>query len=281
LECSPTRTECSRTRESSVKEEFDPKSHDFGYKDTGRFIMSQRKVSSWGQFLGLRDNEEVEPPPGTERRLFGRHDCSMPAVCETTNLPETVTLEGQVRNLSREGIGLLLKHQVEIGAVLKVELQAADRSSATIILACVVYTHKEQDGGWMHGCAFVTELSEAEMTQFGAQRVRPDTPEQRSWVRFPCDLEASYRLVRVSERDMSHAKVVDISASGVGLLVQRPIDAGSLLSIVLVAPKGKSSLKMLGCVVRVTEKPNDELLLGCNFIRELNDRELVALLPKL
>jgi c-di-GMP-binding flagellar brake protein YcgR len=243
--------------------------------------MSQRKVSSWGQFLGLRDNEDVTPPPGTERRLFGRHECSLPAVCETTNLPETVNLEGQVRNLSREGIGLLLARQIEIAAVLKVELQAADQSSATIMLACVVYTQKEQEGAWMHGCAFVTELSDAEMAQFGAERVRPATAEQRSWVRFPCDLEASYRLVRVTERNMTHAKVVDISASGVGLVVQRPIDAGSLLSIVLLAPKGKSSLKMLACVVRVTERPGDELLLGCNFIRELNDRELVALLPKL
>jgi head-tail adaptor len=243
--------------------------------------MSQRNVSSWGQFLGLRDNEAATLPPGTERRLFGRHECDLPAKCETTNLPETISATGQVRNLSREGIGLLLAQQIEIGAVLKVELQAVDQSNATIILACVVYALEEQDGGWMHGCAFVTELSDAEMAQFGAERARPDEAEQRFWVRFPRELEASYRVVRITERDMSHAKVVDISASGVGLLVQRPIEAGSLLSIILMALKGKSSLKMLACVVRVTERPGGERLLGCNFIRELSDRELTMLLPKI
>jgi hypothetical protein len=205
----------------------------------------------------------------------------LPARCETTDLPDPLCVTGQVRNLSREGIGLQLAQQIEIGSVLKVELQAAGNSNATVILACVVYAHQEREGGWIHGCAFVTELSDEEMAQFGAERVRADKAEERSWVRFPCDLEASYRVVRITERDMSHATVMDISASGVGLLVRRPIDAGSLLSIILMARKGKSSLKMLACVVRATDRPNDERLLGCNFIRELSDRELIALLPKI
>jgi hypothetical protein len=168
-----------------------------------------------------------------------------------------------------------------MGAVLKVELQAADQSNATVILACVVYAQREREGGWIHGCAFVTELSAEEMAQFGAERIRPETAEKRSWVRFPCALEASYRVVRMTERDMSHAQVIDISSSGVALLVRRPIDAGSLLSIILMARKGKSSLKMLACVVRATDQPNDLRLLGCNFIRELSDRELIAVLPQI
>jgi hypothetical protein len=187
---------------------------------------------------------------------------------------------GKIRNVSREGVGLLLDQELEPGTVLKVELAGADEAVMTVVLACVVYASPVKRGQWLHGCAFVSELSDAELQHFGAQKLRSGEFEHRAWVRFPCDLEASYRLVRVTERELSQAKVVDLSASGTGLVVDRPIEAGSLVNIVLTAARGQYSLKTLACVVRVTERQDGTRVLGCNFIRELNERELNTLLPK-
>jgi c-di-GMP-binding flagellar brake protein YcgR len=240
--------------------------------------MSQSKVSSWGQFLGLRQKGDEGPTPGSDRRACIRHDIALPTRCERANDPEPVLVKGSARNISREGISVVLGQGFEIGDVLKIELASEQQSIATVVLACVV--HVGQDGGnWVHGCAFVSELSDQELQQFGAQRVRPEEVEHRTWVRFPCELDATYRLMRVSEREWSRAKVVDISASGVGLLVQRAIDAGALVRIVLTPPDGGESLKVVACVVRVTERPDGELVLGCNFIRELSTQELQGLVP--
>jgi hypothetical protein len=61
------------------------------------------------------------------------------------------------------------------------------------------------------------------------------------------------------------------------LLVDEQINTGELLSTELQDAQGRPVLTILACVVRV-QSVSEGLILGCNFIRELGDKDLQALL---
>jgi hypothetical protein len=77
------------------------------------------------------------------------------------------------------------------------------------------------------------------------------------------------------DQPRSEAKVLNISASGIGLLVGAATRTGTLLSLELLGPGGQAS-KVLACVVHAAPH-DDQWALGCNFIRELTEQELKAL----
>jgi hypothetical protein len=74
------------------------------------------------------------------------------------------------------------------------------------------------------------------------------------------------------------AQAVDISATGIGLIVNEPIEAGMVLSLDIQGRPGKPERVMHACVVRSGAMPDGRWRLGCNFIRQLDDSELEAFL---
>jgi hypothetical protein len=128
------------------------------------------------------------------------------------------------------------------------------------------------------GCTFARELSEDDLEAFGARRERHGPADQRTWVRFATDVKASYQLIAGEGAAPKPAKVVNLSASGVGLLVAEAVENGALLSVELHAGQGDFTRTMLSCVVHVTARPAGEWALGCNFIRSLSEEDLKALL---
>jgi hypothetical protein len=72
------------------------------------------------------------------------------------------------------------------------------------------------------------------------------------------------------------AEVLDISPNGMGLLVNRPVEVGTLLNIDLEGGTGRGITTILACVVHVTPR-DGQYSLGCNFIRELSEEELKVL----
>ena len=128
------------------------------------------------------------------------------------------------------------------------------------------------------GCTFAAELSDEDLEPFGARRQRPHDPDQRGWVRFPCDAEAFYYPVNGTVPKPLPARAFNISPVGVGLLVPSEVPAGTLVSVELRSPRQPAALTIMASVVRVTGQPGGEWALGCNFIRELSEKELQALL---
>jgi hypothetical protein len=53
-------------------------------------------------------------------------------------------------------------------------------------------------------------------------------------------------------------------------------DPGSLLSLELHDESGTAVLTILACVVYVTNAGGGKWMAGCNFVRELDDAELAA-----
>jgi hypothetical protein len=145
------------------------------------------------------------------------------------------------------------------------------------VLACVVHASAEADGCWAMGCRFAAELTDEHLQAFGAARARPTPPDPRQWSRSPCSARASYSRVGADDPSPRPARVLNIAAGGVALLVEEEIAVGSLLGTELCDAGGRPVVSILACVVHVRLEGGGRVL-GCNFIRALGDDQLNALL---
>jgi hypothetical protein len=164
---------------------------------------------------------------------------------------------------------------------MSVELPGHEGSAISSVLAYVVRVEQSTEGEWSVGCTFATELTTNDLTPFGAARTAPPDSDQRSWIRYPCDVKATYEFVKDVERRTRAAQVANISANGIGLLADEPVDLGKLLNLELRADERDYKLSILACVVRLTPQSDGRFTLGCNLIRELNQSELDGLLGNL
>src|SRR5439155_25252706 len=105
--------------------------------------------------------------------------------------------------------------------------------SVYTVLACVVRAQRKSDGQWALGCVFSRELTDEDLLGLGARRVRHDPADHRQWVRFDCNLHARYQPIGAPGEPVEALQVLNLSASGVGLVVDRFIDAGVLLNLEL------------------------------------------------
>jgi hypothetical protein len=87
----------------------------------------------------------------------------------------------------------------------------------------------------------------------------------------------NFQIVSSVEGEPRRGKVVNISASGLALLVDEPLEAGALLSIHL-PQRARGVLTILACVVHTTDRGDGQQIAGCNFIRELSESDLLSLL---
>jgi c-di-GMP-binding flagellar brake protein YcgR len=242
--------------------------------------MFERTVSFWRQLLGGPSRSrraESSHPPEEDRRVWVRYPADVETVCQPTNGAGSHPLAARVQNISLGGVNLRVNRPFEPGTLLSVELPGETAQSSYTVLACVVRLTAQPEGEWVLGCTFSRELSDEDLRAFGAKRARPHPPGQRTWQRFPCNVKASYREVQVADPEPASAQVLDISPGGVGLLVDRAVETGALLNVELFDAAGKSKRTMLACVVRVNAQ-NGLWALGCNFISELTNKDLKALL---
>ena len=213
-----------------------------------------------------------------DRRVWVRHTSNAETVIKLASNGVDTRRQARVGNVSRGGINLIVSEQFQPGDMIGIDLPGGTPQSASVVLACVVHVRQRGEGEWALGCTFAEELNDADLAAFGARRQKPDSVEDhRSWVRFVCNVKASCQCINDGEKQAWPAAVVNISANGIGLLVDRAIETGTLLNLDLESPK-HSARTILACVVHVTTRPGSEHVLGCNFIRELSEADLAALL---
>jgi hypothetical protein len=115
-----------------------------------------------------------------------------------------------------------------------------------------------------------------------AQRVLPRTQaaspgsaeERRAFRRYTADLEVSCRTLGAGRADSWPARLRDISAGGVGLVLGRRFEAGTLLAVDLANTASGSPRTLLSRVMHVTAQPEGEWLLGLALLREMGEDEL-------
>jgi hypothetical protein len=234
-------------------------------------IMFERTVSMLKRWVS-------PPPPEEERRVRVRYPANLETTLEPINSANTVRLSGRVRNISGTGLNLLVPHRFEPGSLLSIELPGTDGQPSYSVLACVVHATPRGEGQWALGCTFSRDVGDDVLRQLGGTRQKPATAEDsRTWMRFACDVKALCQIVADPEAEPWPVQVLNLSPTGIGLLVDRAIDTGTLLSLELQGHTETAAHTMLACVVHVTVQPDGQLALGCNFIRELSEAELLAL----
>jgi hypothetical protein len=103
-------------------------------------------------------------PSRFEQRRDSRYRCSKLARVFPTNSPKSLARLSIVRDISANGIGLLLARSLSPGTLINVEL-----SGRVIInrLARVVHSTRTE-GGWIIGCTLDNPLSNQELQEFGS-----------------------------------------------------------------------------------------------------------------
>jgi PilZ domain len=242
--------------------------------------MLAQTISLWRQLVGRTSRSlqaDLLEAPTDERRIWIRYPSTVETTCGPVSGNGTKGLPARVRNISRGGVNLLVEHCVSPGSLLGIELPGPAEPETYTVLAYVLHATPEATEQWSLGCTFARELNDEDLEAFGAHRRRSPASDQRQWMRYCCSATAQYQLVSAKTIEKWPAKVLDISASGIRLSVDQLIDVGALLSLELHAADGTASRVMLACVARLNPTTAGEWILGCNFIRELSDDELQAL----
>ncbi len=241
--------------------------------------MFRRTVSFLRKLVG--GNPDAAPGQAgepEERRVRVRYPSGVRVHLQAQNGTGGLRLSARVRDISLGGISLLVERPFEPGELLSIELPGPGGETRSTALACVVHATARGDE-WVVGCTFAHELTDADLQPFGARRERPSTPDDaRGWVRFPVNVTATCQEVAAERQTPWSARVLNLSSSGIGMVVSRSVEPGSLLNLELHRGSEQPGHTILACVVHVTPQEGGSQALGCNFIRELTEEELKSLL---
>jgi len=101
--------------------------------------------------------------------------------------------------------------------------------------------------------------------------------ERRGRVRYDSRMEVECLLVECRNHRAGLAKVRDVSASGIGLIFNRPFELGTILGVELPRVDLKPNRTLFARVVRAHEQPSAKWIVGCAFNQELTDSDIRAL----
>ncbi len=112
---------------------------------------------------------------------------------------------------------------------------------------------------------------------------QPTGAERRASVRYPCSEDSfgpdnSCRPITATRKESWSAVVRDLSTGGVGILVNRRFEPGTLLSVELQDPEKTAARTLLVRVVRLIQQDKDHWLLGCAFTTKLSEADLLTLM---
>ena len=97
-----------------------------------------------------------------DRRATPRHPCGPQVLCQLTTDLGGEPWFAWVRDVSTQGIGLVVDRRFAPGTPMLVELQTDDGLTCTVT-ARVVRASAEGDAEWLIGCTFAHELDDAEL----------------------------------------------------------------------------------------------------------------------
>ena len=203
-------------------------------------------------------------------RAWVRFPCDSQATYTPSSSSEIGEWQAQVTNVSPSGIGLVVSKEFQPGTILNIALPLDSHECFRTVLACVIRVRRQENETWSLGCSFPTELSAEDLEAFGGDRVKSSAPDCRTWVRFPCHVKMSFCSIGSRDDNRWPAKVLNISANGIALLVSRPVEPGALLTVELLRSADQGSQNLLTCVVYVKELGTGEWILGCTFASDLS-----------
>ena len=116
---------------------------------------------------GENPSGSARPAPETvvlERRAAVRHPCLLEITCRRADLDAGDRWVAPVRDLSEEGIGLVLPFALEPGVRLMLEMPYPDEVQPRTLEACVAHSTERAEGGFAVGCTIAPPLAPEEVT---------------------------------------------------------------------------------------------------------------------
>jgi PilZ domain len=211
----------------------------------------------------------------SDRRAHERHATKIDTICRRVS--EADEIPARILDVSLGGIKIAVSRLMREGTMLRVDLPKA-AGPATTILACVTHVHQAGRAEWEVGCSFSLELSDDEVRAFGGHKARTTTGDQRAWVRQPARGTIDFRPLPGHDGPPDTAEIVNLSPTGVGLIVESPLEPGSALTVSLKRHDDQPDQPVLAVVVYQTEREDGMWAAGCQFIRQLSQTELDELL---
>jgi|SRR4051812_8464147 len=104
----------------------------------------------------------------------------------------------------------------------------------------------------------------------------PEPADRRVAERYPVNADITCPLVSPVNEAFGSARIKDVSMQGIGLLLGRRVEPGSLLTVVLANQAKGFSKTVLVRVVHATSQPGG-CLVGGNFETPLSYQEMSAL----
>jgi hypothetical protein len=104
--------------------------------------------------------------------------------------------------------------------------------------------------------------------------------ERRAVQRYPCNLLTTGHVLGPRGNISWVAKVANISTHGVGLVFRSRVKPGTVLVITLQGANHKLSRPMPVRVMHARQEGPETWLLGCEFVRKVNEEDLLALLAQ-
>jgi c-di-GMP-binding flagellar brake protein YcgR len=213
-----------------------------------------------------------------ERRVWVRFPARTGAQVKAAADNGGILIHARVLDVSLGGVKLLVDRGFDAGALISMDLPDSDDATGVSALACVVRAEQQPSGEWVLGCNFLRELDASDLQRFGIAKAKPVPPDQRSWWRFECNVKAAYLETNAARATWHEAKVANISAGGIALLVDRDVPNGAMLTLDLSTSAREQVTTILACVVHINVLPDGARVLGCNFICELSEEHLNTLL---
>jgi hypothetical protein len=221
---------------------------------------------------------ELELPDEPEARSSMRYACTLEISCRrmvaTTDIPSPAW-PGNALDICQHGISIVLGYQFDPGTLLAIELRAAPAGAPRTLQARVIHARERTGGKWLLGCCLASALSQPEMEALRTKVSRSSMIFRSAWVRLPPDALAPGQLTAPNEQ--WPAKVFNISDRGIGLVVPRAFERGTLLNIELPPRSAKAPSTVLVRVVHAAVQPDGEWALACEFASAPGDEELKAL----
>ena len=101
--------------------------------------------------------------------------------------------------------------------------------------------------------------------------------ERRDWVRHATAVRGVYcRLFGDAKHHTFTGELRNISAQGAGLVCKYSFQTGAVLELKPIASSDQSPPKLLVRIKSSTPQANGDWLLGCTFVRELDDAVMQA-----
>jgi hypothetical protein len=102
--------------------------------------------------------------------------------------------------------------------------------------------------------------------------------DRRGVDRYPCLRRPAVRILARPSFQSYHAIVRDVAFRSIGLLLEKPFDAGTILAIQMRSRHTGFSGILSATVQHATQQPDGTWLLGCTLSRSLTDDEIFQLL---